>query len=49
LLRTWLRLWQRSLGHLYKKSKKILAGGMASGIVFSDTDDEPYAASIKSE
>jgi hypothetical protein len=41
------RLWHRRLGHLCRKSMKLLAGGMASGIEFSDTDDEPYTACIK--
>jgi hypothetical protein len=28
------RLWNRRLGHLYKKSMELLAGGMATAIEF---------------
>jgi hypothetical protein len=41
------RLWRRRLSHLSRKSMELLAGGMATGIVFSDTDDEPCTACIK--
>jgi hypothetical protein len=42
-------LWHRRLlvDHLCRKSMKFLAGGVATGIEFSDTDREPRAACIK--
>jgi hypothetical protein len=42
------RLWQRlRLGHLCRKSMKVVARSMTTGTKFSGTDNTPCTASIK--
>jgi hypothetical protein len=42
------RLWQRlRLRHLCRKSMKVVATGMATGIQLSDTDNEPCTVALK--